>query len=205
MRNNSTNKKSLRKIVSGLLAGVLLVFIYSSCNNSTNNSNSVSDNNLKGAQKKGLIKLLLGNGQNLFRSVNLGLGYKVVLGLERKIPDENDTDDVSYTFPIDTLQPDSINEPIDSVNYFKITYYFDREKLNEIDEDIYLETDSNAAIVLDRLTEYLSSKYGDYVSQNDSRIWNLSHKGKKEWVSLSDQSEEYDNGKLQLVFYSEDI
>ena len=183
----------------------MFMLTYSSCNNQSNNANTSAGNASKGTQKAGLLKLLLGNGNNLFRTVNLGADYKMVLGSEKKIPDENDTDDISYTLPIDTLQPDSINEPIDSINYFKITYYFDKEKLNEIDEDIYLESDSNAAILLDRLTDYFSSKYGDYAPQNDSRVWNLSHKGKKEWVSLSDESEEYDNGKLQLVFYSEDI
>jgi hypothetical protein len=205
LRNKKIHNKSLLAKITGIIVGIVVVLLYSSCNNSTNNSNTPPDNFVKGRPKPSLIKILLGDGRNLFRSVNLGTDFKTALGSEQKIPDENDTDDISYTFPIDTLQPDSINEPIDSVNYFKITYYFHKEKLNEIDEDIYLESDSSAAILLNRLTEYLSLKYNDYTTQNDSRIWSLSNKGKKEWVSLSDQSEEYDNGKLQLVFYSEDI
>ena len=155
-------------------------------------------------QKINLIQLLIGNGNYLFRSVNLGTDFKTVLTSEKKIPDENDTDDITYTLPLDTIQPDSVNEPIDSVSYFTITYYFQKEKLNEVDEDIYLENDSVSAKLLERLTDYLSSKYGDYASQNDSRVWSTMLKGKKEWISLSDQSEEYDNGKLLLVFYSED-
>jgi len=127
-----------------------------------------------------------------------------VLNSEKKIPDENDTDDITYTLPIDTLRPDSVNEPFDSVNYFTITYYFDKEKLNEVDEDIYLESDSVAANLMGRLSDYLTSKYGDYASKVDSRVWSTMRNGKKEWITLSDQSEEYDNGKLLLVFYSED-
>lgn len=178
--------------------------IYTACNNSNKGSNNLDIGNSKTQQKPNLIELLIGNGNYFFRSVDLGTDFKTVLASEKKIPDENDTDDITYTLPIDTLRPDSVNEAFDSASYFTITYYFDKEKLNEADEDIYLENDSIAANLLGRLTNYLSSKYGDYASQNDSRVWSTIRKGKKEWVTLSDQSEEYDNGKLLLVFYSED-
>jgi len=202
MQKNLLHKKS-RGIY--ILLGIVTVLIYSACNNSNTPSTNTSNPPVsKTEQKTTLIKLLIGGGSNLFRSVDLGADFKTVLSAEKKIPDENDTDDISYTMPIDTIQPDSVNEPFDSVKYYKITYYFDREKLNEIDEDIYLETDSSAAKLLDRLTDYFSAKYGDYASQNDSRVWRVNHRGKKEWVSLSDQSEEYDNGKLLLVLYSEE-
>jgi len=180
--------------------------IYSACNNpaSTNENVNSTGGNIKTAHKPNLIELLVGNGNNLFRSVDLGTDFKTVLGSEKKIPDENDTDDITYTLPIDTLRPDSVNEPFDSVNYFTITYYFHKDKLNEVDEVIYLETDSIAANLTGRLTSYLSSKYGDYASKVDSRVWNTKRNGKTEWITLSDQSEEYDGGKLSLVFYSED-
>ncbi len=178
--------------------------MYSSCNTATNNVSNPATPPPRIEQKVSLVKLLVGNGNNLFRSVDLGNDMKTVLHSEKKIPDENDTDDISYIMPMDTLQPDSVNEPIDSVDFFKITYYFDKEKLNEIDEDIYIENDSVAANLLGKLSGYLSSKYGDYASQNDSRVWKITHNGKKEWISLSDQSEEYDIGKLLLVFYSEE-
>ncbi|HTA27192.1 MAG TPA: hypothetical protein VK809_05355 [Bacteroidia bacterium] len=204
MRKNILHKKSS---VTYIISGILMILAYAACNNSNNNVSTNNNSNYKnpaGEQKISLLKLLLGSGNNLFRSVDLGTDFKTVLSAEKKIPDENDTDDISYTMPIDTIHPDSVNEPFDSVNYFKITYYFDREKLNEIDEDIYLESDSSATNLLSRLTDYFSSKYGDYASQNDSRVWSRTHKGKKEWISLSDQSEEYDNGKLLLVLYSEE-
>jgi len=202
MQKNILHKNSSRIY---LVLGIFSILIYTACNNSiNNNSNNSNSKNPAVEQKVSLIKLLLGNGNNLFRSIDLGVDFKTVLNAEKKIPDENDTDDISYTMPIDTIQPDSVNEPFDSINYYKITYYFDKEKLNEIDEDIYLESDSSASLLLDRLTEYFSSKYGDYASQNDSRVWSVSHKSKKEWISLSDQSEEYDNGKLLLVLYSEE-
>jgi len=183
-----------------MLIGIVGVLAYSSCNNSSN----VNNTNSKTEQKISVIQLLVGNGGNLFRAVDLGIDSKTVLNAEKKIPDENDTDDISYTLPMDTIQPDSVNEPIDSVSYFRITYYFHKEKLNEIDEDIYSDNDSTSAILLEKLTAYYSSKYGDYASQNDSRVWSVKRKGKKEWISLSDQSEEYDYGKLALVLYSED-
>jgi hypothetical protein len=189
-----------------ILLGGLILMIYSACNNpaSTNENVNSTGGNIKTAHKPNLIELLVGNGNNLFRSVDLGTDFKTVLGSERKIPDENDTDDITYTLPIDTLKPDSVNEAFDSVNYFTITYYFQKDKLNQVEEDIYLETDSIAANLNGRLTDYFTSKYGQYASGNDSRVWNTMRKGKKEWITLSDQSEEYDGGKLSLVFYSED-
>jgi hypothetical protein len=185
----------------------LIILITISCNNTattnTGASTTVSNSGLP-SQKTTLIKLLLGNGNNLFRTVNLGADFKSVLASEKKLPDENDTDDISFTLPIDTLRPDSVNEPFDSVNYYKITYYFYKNKLNEIDEDIFLENDSAAATLFNRFTDYFTDKYGDYASQNDSRVWRISKKGAKEWVSLSDQSEEYDGGKLTIVLYGEE-
>ncbi len=178
--------------------------MYSSCRNSNNTGSNSNPPTQKATQKISLVKLLVGNGNSFFRAVELGSDFKTVLNSEKKVPDENDTDDISYTFPIDTLQPDSVNEPIDSVNYFKVTYYFDKGKLNEVDEDVYLENDSAAAILLDRLTGYLNLKYGDYAGQNDSRVWSTMRNGKKDWVSLNDQSDEYDSGKISLVFYSEE-
>jgi hypothetical protein len=204
VRKNTSYRKLLGFYI---VLGILPVLIYSSCNNPSTNvpaANNSNPTNPAVEQKTSLIKLLIGNGSNLFRSIDLGVNFKTVLSAEKKIPDENDTDDISYTMPIDTTRPDSVNEPFDSVNYFKITYYFDKEKLNEVDEDIYLESDSSAANLLDRLTDYFSIKYGDYATQNDSRVWSVKHKGQKEWISLSDQSEEYDNGKLLLVLYSEE-
>ncbi len=195
--------KKLTRIFGLLIIG-LSALIYDACNN-PNKENTIATNNPTVEHKVSLIKLLVGDGNNFIRSVNLGEDFKAVLNSEKKIADGNDTDDISYTFPIDTLQPDSVNEPIDSVNYYKITYYFDKEKLNEVDEEVYLESDSIAAVVLERFSNYMTTKYGDYVSQNDSRVWSFTHKGKKKWITLSDKSEEYDNGKLLLVFYSEDI
>jgi len=180
----------------------ILSLVYIGCNNSPKPNYAVVPG--KNEPKIDIVNLLIGNGNNFFRSVELGADIKAVLSSEKRIPDENDTGDISYTMPIDTMHPDSANEPIDSVNYFTVTYYFDKGKLNEIDEDVYLGSDSAAANTMSRLTDYLSSKYGDYVSQNDSRVWNTTRSGKKQWITLSDQSEEYDTGKLLLVFYSEE-
>lgn len=182
---------------------ILLSVLYCGCHNSTP-ANNTSGPSVKSVHSISAVNLLIGNGTNLFRTIDLGADYKTVLNSEKRIPDENDTSDISYTMPMDTLHPDSVNEPIDSVNYFTITYFFHKEQLNEVDEEVFLPNDSLAANLLERLTDYLSSKYGDYASQNDSRVWNTKHNGKKEWITLSDQSEEYDTGKLLLVLYSEE-
>lgn len=187
-----------------IAAVFILSLVYIGCNNSTPVNYAPPPASAKNERKIDIVNLLIGNGNNFFRSVELGADVKTVLNSEKRIPDENDTDDINYTMPIDTMHPDSLNEPIDSINYFAVTYYFDKGKLNEIDEDVYLGTDSAAADIMGRLTDYLSSKYGDYATQNDSRVWSTTRNGKKQWITLSDQSEEYDNGKLLLVFYSEE-
>lgn len=184
-------------------SAIILSVLYYGCNSQPQqNNNTVATS--KKEEKVGLIQLLIGNGTNFFRGVNLGADSKTVLNSEKKAPDENDTGDIIYTLPIDTLQPDSVNETIDSVNYYTINYYFDKGKLNEIDEDVFLQNDSVAANLMERLTGYLNAKYGNYATQNDSRVWSTTYHGIKQWVTLCDQSEEYDSGKLLLVFYCEE-
>jgi len=162
------------------------------------------DNTKALPKKVNLIQLLIGSGPNVFRNVTFGADPKTVEGSEKKTPDETDTNYISYSMPLDTLHADSVNEDIDSLNYFTIAYNFDQQKLNEIDEDVFLTNDSVAAVLSNRLSDYFTDKYGQSASGSDSKVWSIKSKGKKFKVTLSDQSEEYDYGKLSLVFYSED-
>ena len=66
------------------LLEILSAILYTACNSSNNNINSNSINNPAAEQKISLVKLLLGNGNNLFRSVELGTDFKTVLGAEKK-------------------------------------------------------------------------------------------------------------------------
>jgi hypothetical protein len=150
-----------------------------------------------------LIELLIGSGDHTFRKVSLGDDPKTVKAAEQKIPDETDTNYISYSLPMDTLHADSVNGDIDSLNYFTIAYNFDHQKLNEIDEDVFLATDSAGGLLAKRLTAYFSNKYGEPAQESDSMVWSYTKSGKKISISLSDQSEEYDYGKLSLVFYCE--
>lgn len=152
-----------------------------------------------------LVQLLVGDGTNQFRHVSIGADINSVIASERKKPDEKDTNYIYYSLPMDTLYPDSVNETADTINYFTVAYNFDIQKLSEIDEDIYLATDSAAAALKLRLADYYSNKYGDGLTDGDNTIWNLKKiNGKMVKVSLSDESEEYDYGKLSLVYYIED-
>jgi len=152
-----------------------------------------------------LVQLLLGDGTNQFRKVSLGMEPKAVLAAEKKKADENDTNYIFYSLPMDTLYPDSVNEQADTLNYFTIAYNFDQQKLNEIDEDVFLSTDSSAAALTSRLSDYFTTKYGDGMKESDHIIWKLKKvNGKTAKLSLSDESEEYDYGKLSLVYYLED-
>jgi hypothetical protein len=152
-----------------------------------------------------LVQLLVGDGANQFRKISLGMDTKSVLAIEKKKPDENDTNYIFYSLPMDTLYPDSVNETVDTLNYFTVAYNFDQQKLNEIDEDVYLSSDSSAAVLLGRLSDYFTTKYGDGIKESDHTIWKIKKiNGKFSKVSLSDESEEYDYGKLSLVYYLED-
>lgn len=139
-----------------------------------------------------------------FRNVMFGDNPKTVLASEKKAPDETDTNYLSYTFPLDTLHADSVNDEIDSVTYFTIAYNFDQQKLNEIDEDVFLATDSIAAGLADRISDYFTDKYGEAAKGSDSKVWNFKSKGKKINITLSDKSAESDYSRLELVFYCED-
>jgi len=152
-----------------------------------------------------LVQLLVGDGTNQFRHISLGMDTKSVISTEKKVPDEKDSNYIFYSLPMDTLYPDSVNESVDTLNYFTVAYSFDQQKLSEIDEDVYVATDSAAASVKSRLVDYFTTKYGDGAIDKDNTIWKIKKiNGKMAKVSLSDESEEYDYGKLSLVYYLED-
>jgi hypothetical protein len=152
-----------------------------------------------------LVQLLVGDGTNQFRHISLGMDTKSVISTEKKAPDEKDSNYIFYSLPMDTLYPDSVNESVDTLNYFTVAYSFDQQKLSEIDEDVYVATDSSAAAVKSRLVDYFTTKYGDGTLDKDNIIWKIKKiNGKMAKVSLSDESEEYDYGKLSLVYYLED-
>jgi hypothetical protein len=169
-----------------------------------NSGNKQSDPQ-KAAPKVNPIQLLIGNGTNVFRNVSFGVDPATVKSSEKKAPDEIDTTYISYSLPLDTIHADSVNEEIDSLNYFTIVYNFDQQKLNEIDEDVLLANDTAASVLSSRLADYFTNKYGTPANGSDAMVWSFKHKGKKMKVTLSDQSEEYDYGKLSLVFYCEDF
>ena len=191
-----SQKIRLLSIQNALIAIVLCV-VLDSCRN--NGNYKFTPNQVT------LVQLLLGDGTSQFRKVNMGMDSKTILGIERKKPDENDTNYLFYSFPMDTLFPDSVTDMSDTLNYFTVAYNFDQQKLNEIDEDVFLANDSMAAVLNKRLSDYFTSKYGDGITESDHTIWKLKKlDGKTAKVSLSDESEEYDFGKLSLVYYSED-
>jgi hypothetical protein len=165
---------------------------------------SDQNNPPKPAQKISLIELLIGKKDGVFRNVTFGVDPKTVKASEKRAPDETDTNYILYTLPIDTLNIDSVNEEIDSVSYFTIAYNFDQQKLNEIDEDVFVASDSIAAGLAQRLSDYFTNKYGESATGSDTKVWSFTSKGKKMKVTLSDQSAEYDYGKLSMVFYCED-
>ena len=152
-----------------------------------------------------LVQLLVGDGTNQFRHISLGMDIKTILSLEKKVPDEKDSNYLYYTLPMDTLYPDSVNERVDTLNNFQVAYNFDQQKLTDIDEDIFVATDSAAAALRLKLADYFTTKYGEGTINGGSTIWKIKKmNGKTAKVSLSDESEEYDYGKLSLVYYLED-
>jgi len=189
--------KSQKNYTSSIVIAAILCITFVSCRNNKNAKIS--------PYQISLIQLLVGDGANQFRKISLGVDVKSVLAIEKKKPDENDTNYIFYSLPMDTLYPDSVNETVDTLNYFTVAYNFDQQKLNEIDEDVYLSSDSSAAILLGRLSDYFTTKYGEGIKESDHIIWKMKKvNGKLPKVSLSDESEEYDYGKLSLVYYLED-
>lgn len=184
-------------LLTPFIAITAFCIAFSSC---TNNSNK----KLTPTQIS-LVELLVGNGTQQFRHTAIGADFQSVLASEKRSPEEKDTSYIYYSIPMDTLYPDSIREAADTINYFTIAYNFDTQKLSEIDEDIYLATDSAAAALKLKLNDYFTTKYGDGATDGDNTIWKAKKvNGKTVKVSLSDESEEYDYGKLSLVYYTED-
>lgn len=199
--------KGLSLVKTGFyLTLVLCPLLFTSCRHTPekNATENASTPVVQPPHKVTLIALLLGGEEKTFRNVSFGDNPETVRHSEKKAADEVDTNYLSYTLPLDTINADSVNEQIDSLNYFTIAYNFDQQKLNEVDEDVYLSTDSVAAELAQRFSNYFTDKYGQPAAGSDETVWSFTSKGKKIKVTLSDQSAEYDYGKLSLVFYCED-
>ncbi|HTB08108.1 MAG TPA: hypothetical protein VK806_14250 [Bacteroidia bacterium] len=193
LRQKEVNSSLLKLFIPCL--AIACCAIISSCNRKNNNT---SDKSIS------LVQLLLGNGNSPFRNTALGTDINTVLKSEKKEPDEKDSNYLYYSMPMDTLFPDSVNATIDTLNYYTIAYNFTQQKLNEIDEYVYLATDSAASVLQQRLSDYLTTKYGEGNKGSDSKVWTFKKNGIKTNISLSNESEEYDYGKLSLVYYTED-
>lgn len=192
-----------RRFLFLLYSGALLVPI-SACNNAGDGTSNDEKNAKNKPQTIGLVQLLIGERGNYFRKIEPGENLDAVKKSEKKSPDELDSNYLAYTLPMDTLHPDSVNEDIDSLNFFTISYNFDMQKLTDANEDIFLTSDSVASKLYSRLFSRFTAEYGAGIQADDCMIWSYKIAGKNMKVSLSDQSPEYDYGKLSLVFYSED-
>ncbi len=193
----------LPKSIPLILYVITLTFLSSCRNGRPGGSNCGYADKKKG--NISLVSLLIGSGNFYFRNISRpGESLEDVKKSEKKAPDETDSNYLAYTLNMDTLHPDSVNGDIDSVNFFTIAYNFEQQKLTEIDEDVFLATDSMAANLYSRLSGAFTARYGKGNEAGDSMVWSYKSEGKNLNVSLSDQSPEYDYGKLSLVFYSED-
>lgn len=169
------------------------LFFYSCYNNGISSQGKTN--------KTSELELLLGNGKYLFRNIHLASSPAEVMKSEPFVPEEKDSEYISYSLPLDTGK---LNYN-DTLNYFTIDYNFDKNKLYEIDEDIYIRSDSGASSLYSNIKEYFTSKYGDGVNNMDGLLWTVNENDLKVKISLTDESEEYDYGKISLVLYDESL
>jgi len=130
----------------------------------------------------------------LFRGTSLGISRKEIKGIEVSGLKEEDTNEgidfLFYEFVVDS-----------SISY-NVAYYFENNRLNNIEADIYLLNEPEAAELFNSFKRYFEKKYGKAETDGDFFLWIAKSKSGKARIALADESPSYKRGKLTLVIHN---
>lgn len=132
----------------------------------------------------------------VFRGFTLGASKEEIKSIETKgLKEEESNDGVDYLFY-------ELN--IDSTTSYTVAYYCPGNKLNNIETDIYLLNEPQAAQLFESFKSYFEKKYGKPTIDGDFYLWLAENKNGKTRIALADESPTYKRGKLTLVIHDAD-
>lgn len=136
------------------------------------------------------LEAIIKTDEGVFRGIHLGMSPDSLKLKELEGLIEASDDYFYYEFKIDSSS-------------YSIAYSFDEKKLSEIQVDIFLKTEEQAADVFNKFKDYFTEKYGAGENENEFFVW-ITPSGIKGniKIALADESSDYNYGKLTLSFYN---
>jgi hypothetical protein len=129
----------------------------------------------------------------LFRGINFGMSKEAIKALEPTgLKEEDSNDGVDYLF---------YELALDSTTSYTVAYYCPNNRLNNIEADIYLLNEPQAAELFTSFKNYFEKKYGKAETDGDFFLWTAETKLGKARIALADESPTYKRGKLTLVIH----
>ena len=130
----------------------------------------------------------------LFRGITLGISKEKIKTLETAgLKEEDSNDGIDFLF---------YELTVDSSTSYTVAYYCENNKLNNIEADIYLLNEPQAAEMFEALKSYFEKKYGKPETDGDFFLWIANLKSGKARIALADESPTYKRGKLTLVIHN---
>ena len=170
-----------KRYVISLFAIIIAVFI-SSCNQKPDISSHGNT-----------FKEIILTGEGNFRGISIGENIEKVKGKEKAKLVTEEKDYLYY------------NLPLDSSNFFDLSYYFDYSGLYEIMFDATFDKKTKADELFKSFYDYYTAQYGTPQIQEKFHIWKTSSSISKHIeIALVNKSEIPENGYISLIISNYD-
>lgn len=146
----------------------------------------------KNSPEKSVFEKINTSEKGDFRGIFIRSSIAEVKQTEKNIPKNAEDDYLFYEIPI------SENE-----EYYTLGYSFNEKGLYEILSDIYLKKPDDALKLFQQIKENFQTRFGNPQQEDDRTVvWTIkTEKSNEVEVTLSDESENYDSGKISISFY----
>ncbi|AWV97856.1 hypothetical protein [Arcticibacterium luteifluviistationis] len=175
-------------MIRNLLTSLVLLLAIACSSESSNETDEVlgsQDNVNIPASVEDIINEMLGSGDKTIRGFDLGDSISTVKTYENLEQFEETQELLGYTFEISEF------EIVD------VLYLHDAsDVINEVQLDIYLDSDSTSNEIIDALSLHFTQKYGKPVLEKNQNTWSINALDK---VTIEDITSTLDRG-LQVRF-----
>jgi hypothetical protein len=137
------------------------------------------------------FEAIMKSDTSIFRGVNMRMTGDDIKTMEiNGLMEEDSNDGIHYLF---------YELKADSNTSYTVAYSCPNNKLNNIETDVYLLNEPQAADLFNSFKTYFDNKYGTSQKSGDFLLWSALTSSGKIRVELADESPTYKRGKLTLI------
>jgi len=127
----------------------------------------------------------------IFRGTNFRMSSENIKSIEPEgLKEEDNSEGINYLF---------YELKVDTSTSYTIAYSCPDNKLKNIETDIYLLNEPQAADLFNAFKKYFNTRYGNSITSGDFFIWSATTSSGKIKIELADESPTYKRGKITLV------